>query len=304
MPSNELIDSIIRPTRGPIASLGKVLGDRTTLYKYLNPHIFAVTTVSKPSPNAICSVYLVDGSKGSVIYHASVAPTTGSCSIVAELAENWLVYGYYDEDSAGSHQTKGYRIVSVEVYEGKGINDKTRSSELSSLSNKTLDVHFYERSFETNQPAAALAATSTKFSMTAKNIIIATKKNQIQSIPRKLLDPRRPKADPTTQQQEEMLIKYDPVIPADPRLVISHRYEVANVRKIITSPALLESTSLIFAYGLDLFGSRVTPSNTFDVLSESFNKAQLVLTIGGLTAAIAIAKPMVKRKKLKERWYQ
>ena len=46
-----------------------------------------------------------------------------------------------------------------------------RSSELSSLSNKTLDVHFYEKSFETSQPAAVLAATSTKFGMTAKNII-------------------------------------------------------------------------------------------------------------------------------------
>jgi len=45
------------------------------------------------------------------------------------------------------------------------------SSELSSLSEKTLDVHFYEKSFETNQPIAALAATSTKFGMTAKNII-------------------------------------------------------------------------------------------------------------------------------------
>ena len=45
------------------------------------------------------------------------------------------------------------------------------SSELSSLSEKTLDVHFYEKSFETNQPVAALAVTSTKFGMTAKNII-------------------------------------------------------------------------------------------------------------------------------------
>jgi hypothetical protein len=126
VPNNELIGSIIRPTRGPIASLGKVLGDRTTLYKYLNPHLFAVTTVSKPSPNAVCSVYLVDGSKGSVIYHASVTSTKGLCSIEAVLTENWLVYGYYDEDFAGNHQTKGHRIVSVEVYEGKGINDKTR----------------------------------------------------------------------------------------------------------------------------------------------------------------------------------
>ena len=120
------------------------------------------------------------------------------------------------------------------------------SSELSSQSDRTLDVHFYERSFETSQPVVALVATSTKFGMTAKNIIgesnylhcpcpetdgtpiVATKKNQIQSIPRRLLDPRRPKGDPTAQQQEEMLIKYDPVLPADPRLVISHRYEVCG----------------------------------------------------------------------------
>lgn len=126
VPNNELIGSIIRPTREPIASLGKVLGDRTTLYKYLNPHLFAMTTVSKSSPNAVCSVYLVDGSKGSIIYHASVTSTMGPCNIEATLTENWLVYGYYDEDFAGNHQTKGHRIVSVEVYEGKGINDKTR----------------------------------------------------------------------------------------------------------------------------------------------------------------------------------
>lgn len=126
VPSDESVRSVIRPTRGPIASLGKVLGDRTTLYKYLNPHIFAVTTVPKQSTKAVCSVYLVDGSKGSVIYHASVTSTKGSCSIEAVLTENWLVYGYYDEDSGGNHQTKGYRIVSVETYEGQGINDKTR----------------------------------------------------------------------------------------------------------------------------------------------------------------------------------
>jgi hypothetical protein len=125
LPNNEVVGSVIRPAQGPIASLGKVLGDRSTLYKYLNPHLFAVSTVSKPSAEGVCSVYLVDGSKGSVIYHASVASTRGTCDIQAELTENWLVYGYYDEDFAGDHQTKGYRIVSVEVYEGKGVNDKT-----------------------------------------------------------------------------------------------------------------------------------------------------------------------------------
>ena len=72
---------------------------------------------------------------------------------------------------------------------------------------------------------------------------------------------------------------------------------------MVTAPALLESTSLVFAFGLDMFVSRVAPSGTFDVLSESFNKAQLVLTISGLAVAIMFTRPMVQRKRLREKWY-
>jgi hypothetical protein len=86
--------------------------------------------------------------------------------------------------------------------------------------------------------------------------------------------------------------------------VLCSSIQVANIRKIVTSPALLESTSLVFAYGLDLFVTRVAPSNTFDVLSENFNKAQLILTISGLAVAIIVTKPITARKRLRERWYE
>ena len=76
---------------------------------------------------------------------------------------------------------------------------------------------------------------------------------------------------------------------------------MANVKKIVTSPALLDSTSLVFAFGLDMFLTWVTPSGSFDVLSKNFNKAQLVLE---LVIAVAITKLMVRRKQLRERWYQ
>jgi hypothetical protein len=135
---------------------------------------------------------------------------------------------------------------------------------------------------------------------------VATQNNKIHSIPRRLLNPRRPKnRKPTAEeQQEEQLIPYDVMIPDDPRRTISHMYEVANTRNIITTPALLESTSLVFAYGLDLFLTRVAPSSTFDILNKNFNKAQLVLTVSGLALGIIITKPMVRRKRLRERWYQ
>ena len=85
--------------------------------------------------------------------------------------------------------------------------------------------------------------------------------------------------------------------------VTTNALQLMGVRSIITSPALLESTSLVLAHGLDLFGTRVNPSGTFDILSDAFNKVQLVLTIAGLGVGILVAKPAVQRKMLRARWY-
>lgn len=56
----------------------------------------------------------------------------------------------------------------------------------------------------------------------------------------------------------------------------------------------LESESIILASGLDLFGSRVSPSRSFDVLSPTFNKAQLLVTITVLSLGLAITRNMVR----------
>ena len=72
--------------------------------------------------------------------------------------------------------------------------------------------------------------------------------------------------------------------------------------EVITSPALLESTSLVLASGLDLFFTRVAPSGSFDVLSEGFSKGQLLATILALMIALLVLRPLVRRKALKARW--
>ncbi|EIN05678.1 DUF1620-domain-containing protein [Punctularia strigosozonata HHB-11173 SS5] len=300
-PSEEIITIVPRP-REPVASLGKVLGNRTTLYKYLNPNVVAVLTSNPETPS--CGVYVVDQAKGTTLYRAKLPAFGGRCDVHATFAENWLVYHYYDGDNAGASRTKAYRVVSVELYEGKGVDDKTRSSELSSLSPKSTALSALEQVYLFPHGVMTMTTTSTKYGMTAKDLIVANKNGQIQSFPRRLLDPRRPKRKPTVEEQEEWLIQYDPLLPDDPRRVLSHNYDVEKVRRIITSPALLESTSLVFAYGLDLFSTRTAPSKTFDVLNENFNKVQLVLTITGLAVAIFVTKPMVQRKRLREKWYQ
>ncbi|KAJ7760203.1 DUF1620-domain-containing protein [Mycena olivaceomarginata] len=274
LPPGATVKEVVKPHVGPVASLGKVLGNRTTLYKYLNPRMFVVLTKGTDAVDAPgCGVYVVDGAKGSVLYSAVVpGASTTDCDVHATLTENWLVYHYYDGDGTREGETKGWRLVTVELYEG-GLDEKTQSSDMSAFSVDSMQVEALEQSYIFAHGITAITTTSTKFGISSKDIIVATHNNKIHAIPR------------------------------HPRRTISHNYEVAQTRNIITSPALLESTSLVFAYGLDVFLTRVAPSSTFDILNKNFNKAQLVLTISGLAVGIFIAKPMVRRKRLRERWY-
>jgi hypothetical protein len=64
----------------------------------------------------------------------------------------------------------------------------------------------------------------------------------------------------------------------------------------------LESTSLIYAYGLDAYYTRDSPSRQFDVLSEDFSKSQLLLTIVALVVGILVAGPIVRRKQVNALW--
>ncbi|EKM76614.1 hypothetical protein AGABI1DRAFT_62973 [Agaricus bisporus var. burnettii JB137-S8] len=314
----ETVVGLVSPQKGPVASYGKVMANRTTLYKYLNPHMNVVLTDQRQGrpvtrdTNATtpttehpgCGVYVVDNVKGSILYEASLpSPGPGmKCNVKATLTENWLAYHYYDPEEAAVEEARGWRLVTVEFYEGD-IDKKTKSSEASSFSEASTQVQIFEDVFVFPQGITAMTMTKTKFGISTKDLIVATNSNKIQSYPRRLLDPRRPRRKPTNQELEEGLMQYEPVLFDHPKAVLSHEYDVARTQHIITAPSLLESTSLVFATGLDMFLTRTSPSGTFDLLSETFNKKQLIWTVGGLLVALLVAWPMVREKKLNGKWY-
>ncbi|KAH0406734.1 hypothetical protein KCU90_g23721, partial [Aureobasidium melanogenum] len=121
--------------------------------------------------------------------------------------------------------------------------------------------------------------------------------------PRQVIDPRRPVGrDATKDEMMEGLMKYTPVLEFDPKWYLNHQREVYGVETVTTSPAVLESTSLVFAYGLDVFSTRISPSFSFDVLGKDFNKLQMLATVAALAVATVAVAPLVKRKQINTRW--
>lgn len=115
MPAGTRITSVNALPSGAIASFGRVLGDKSTLYKYLNPHLFAITTVSDLASRG--GVKVVDQASGAVVYEVSIDHIDVGQGVKAHIVENWLVYHWLEpQDGAGNG---GWRMASVELYEDR-----------------------------------------------------------------------------------------------------------------------------------------------------------------------------------------
>jgi len=306
-PELELVTSINTPTRSnPPASIGKVMGDRSVMYKYLNPHMILLTT-QRIDDSGIASVYLLDSVSGAVLYSATHTSVDKSKKIVALLCENWFVYSFYaDEDLSSDVPTaKGYQLVVTELYESPLKNDRgpLRSMEdFSSFDPQVVGVKPYaiSQTYVSPIPIIAMSVTTTKQSITTTDLLVFTDSPpSLLSIPKRLLDPRRPIGrDPDANEREEGLLRYDPVLPIDHRSILTHKRELMFIEGgnvgISTSPSLMESTSLVVVWSdTDVFGTRVAPSGPFDMLGKGFGKAQLVVTVVALTVGVWFVAPMV-----------
>ena len=300
-----IVSVTARPAHDPVASIGRVLSDRTVLYKYLNPNIILVTTISEGVSTA--SFYLLDSASGEVLYSTTHDSVDTTQPITSLLTENWFVYslwGDVDAESTSLPAAKGYQLVVSELFESSLSNDRGplgASANFSSLkpsdtpSDDPALPYVMTQTFIIPEAISHMTVTQTRQGITTRQLLCTlTSSNSIVAIPRNLLDPRRPVGrDPTPGDMEEGLIKYNAFLDFDPKMIITHKREVMGIKDVIASPALLESTSLVFAYGVDVFGTRLTPSLAFDILGKDFNRLALVATVTALTIGVGFLAPMV-----------
>jgi hypothetical protein len=270
------------------------------LYKYLNPNLVLVTAVQDSTRTA--SIYLLDSASGQLLHTMSHGNVDTSRPIPSTISEHWFTYALTIDAKAGT-SSRGYQLVVSDLYESPLPDDRgplgaTSNSSTVQPSSSTGDVikpYVLSQSYQIPAEISHMTVTQTRQGITSRELLVTVPSiNSIIGIPRQIIDPRRPIGrDTNTQEKEEGLAPYAPVIQWDPKWHITHKYEVIGVKDVITSESGIESTSLVFAYGLDIFGTRVAPSFAFDILGKGFNKISMLLTVVALFGGVIFVAPLV-----------
>lgn len=272
-----------------IHSHGKVLGDRSVLYKYLNPNLIGVVTTGLDNQKIpFINVYLIDTVTGAIVNSFNHKRCTGPVNIVH--TENWFFYSYYNI------KYRRFEVTSVEIFEGSSQFNSTTFSSLDDIK-----PVFYSKSYVVQRAFNSMQVTLTEKGITTKDVIVACQSGVIIEIPWILIDPRRP-IKMTEVEKEENLLPYMPEIPLNYEFSLNYYNYVYNVRGIATASSGLESTSLIFAYGLDIYFTRVFPSKTFDLLREDFDYLFVSTLMFGLLIGTFLSKKLASSSNLGKAW--
>lgn len=274
-----------------VHSQGRVMGDRSVLYKYLNPNLVAVVTEGTDSVHKVSSinVHLIDAITGAFLYSASHKRARGPVHLVH--SENWVVYCYHNEKSRRTE------VSVVELYEGE---TQSNTSAFSSF-NSPPEALVEHQSYVFPSAIEAMSDTVTEKGITSKHILVALPSGAILELPKALLDPRRP-ITPTAQHREEGLLPYMPELPLSAEHIVNYNQSVARVAGFATAASGLESTCLVVAYGLDLFYTRVAPSKTFDILKDDFDHVLISVVLMLLILVSYVSKRFSSRKALRAAW--
>ncbi|PLW35026.1 hypothetical protein PCANC_17634 [Puccinia coronata f. sp. avenae] len=266
-------------------SPARFLGDRGALFKYLNPNI----AVYFNGDFGRQTIEVHDQNSGSLIWAFEFSTKVDPTSINAALTENWLVIVSREAESGST------RIHSIEWFMSSKADVRVDGS--------TANITSAARSYLTPFDIKGLGFTKSRLGVTSRALLVITDMDQIVSISRRLLDVRRPFKKPTSEEMEEFLLMYDPLIMVDPKTIITGDHPTKGLEKVHSFPTEFESTSVVIGVGLDVFATSTAPSGSFDMLGSDFNKAQLLLTSAGLLLSTLILRPIVKRKQLKRQWY-
>uniref|UniRef100_A0A8C2WJX7 ER membrane protein complex subunit 1 n=1 Tax=Cyclopterus lumpus TaxID=8103 RepID=A0A8C2WJX7_CYCLU len=280
--STELIWEIVMPTevqrivsvkgKRPnehVHSQGRVMGDRSVLYKYLNPNLLAVVTESTDlhPERSFIGILLIDGVTGRIIHEAVQRKTRGPVHVVH--SENWVVYEYW------STKSRRNEFSVIELYEGMELYNSTVFSSL----DRPHAPQVLQQSYIFPSSISTMEATLTEKGITSRHLLIGLPSGGILSLPKMFLDPRRPE-----------------IMSEQSRCVFQ------SIKTININMTMLFFFFQVVAYGLDIYQTRVYPSKQFDVLKDDYDYMLISSVLFALFFATMISKRLAEVKLLNRAW--
>lgn len=298
----QILDVSSRDKSEAIYSAAKPIYGGGILMKNINPNILLVVA----GGNDKLIVTALDTISGRVLYTREIPGGVGPVKSI--LSEHWAAYNFW-------HQEHGrWYIGVIDTYYPQPA-DLDVINLMFSHASKNGTVSPYDappnlivqaEAFRTKFSASCLAVTKTAHGTTSKMLLLGTSNGQIISIDRRMLDPRRPKilpgTKPSPEQAYERLPPYHPELGVSGPSFITLYHRVERLQSIQTHPATLESSSLVFSYGLDTYFMRMQPSRGFDMVPDDFPHALLVLVVVGLSVSLSVLRKIIQRRTLRMTW--
>lgn len=299
---SSIISVSSKPEPRVTSSIGIARFDKSVLYKYLNPNFISIISQDKNTQQL--SIDILDGISGSVLYthvHDNEIVDVNSINLVED--DNWIIYTYFIKSPKLEQ-----RIIVIDLFDTfeNAIGDKQASvlnNEYNSIINQ-----ISKKSFIFPERIISIKPSQTKFGITLKSIIALTETGNLLEIPKFILNSRRiddKPIKPEDLQDEFRIMPYDPIIYKNTYQVLNHKLELKldHENEILVKPTELESTSVVcFINKYNDFCTLIQPSLSYDLLSSTFNKVKLSLTILVLLIGYLITKPMVMTRKLNSTW--
>ena len=304
--TSSILEVAVRDTDEAMYSVAKPVFGGGVLIKSVNAN--ALLVIAGDGEREALDVTVVDAVTGRVIVSQEVrnarAPVKGIVS------ENWVAYHYWNTLQSRwtigvidlyHPQPNDLTVASLltGTYEGVGKNNTSPYD-----TPETLLVE--SERYRVKYPASCLAVTKTAHGTAAKMLLLGTPSGQIAAIDRRMLDPRRPNvkrgAKPTPEQAFEGLPAFHPELNVAGPSFVTLYHRVERLRDITTTAAVLESSSLVFANGLDSFFMRMMPSRGFDTVPPDFPRALLVTMVLGLGVALSLLRRVVRSRTLGLSW--
>merc|ERR1712002_84849 len=122
-PGTKILAIRTRKDQEKVHSAGRVLADRSVLFKYMNPNLALLMTEGQDTQSkTMITVQMMDLVTGKVFFSSTHKKVTGPFHAVH--SENWAVYTYYNE------KARRTELVSLEMYEGKTQSNATTFSSI------------------------------------------------------------------------------------------------------------------------------------------------------------------------------